>query len=561
MKTNDMVQLAIIVLFLCGIGPLLGAYMARVYEGKKQPLSFLGPLERLIYRLSGIDQSATMDWKKYALSMLSLTAASIVSLDAILMLQGLLPLNPQHFPGMKWDLALNTAISFVTNTNWQAYAGETTLSYFSQMAGLAVHNFLSAATGMAIAVALVRGLMARSQASAGSGTGLGNFWVDVTRSVVYILLPLSLVVAIILVGQGVMQSLSGYVPAVSFEGRQDLIPMGPVASQLAIKNLGTNGGGFFGQNAAFPLENPTPLSNLIEMLSLAIIPAAFPFMFGKMTGKRRQGIALFAVMFALFAIGAWASLASEYRWGTLEGKELRFGIGPSALWSVMTTMTSCGAVNAMHDSFSPLTGMVAMINMMLGEVVFGGVGSGLYGMLALVFVTVFIAGLMVGRGPEYLGKKIEALDIKLSMMAIIAPNLAILGFSALAILAKAGLSSVLNPGPHGLSEVLYAFSSGAGNNGSAFAGLGANTVFYNLTTGVAMLIGRYGVILPILAVAGNMAGKPQVPESAGTFRTDTLVFGVLLFSVVIILAGLTHFPALTLGPILDHFLMTTGAAL
>jgi K+-transporting ATPase ATPase A chain len=379
--------------------------------------------------------------------------------------------------------------------------------------------------------------------------------------VVYVLLPLSLIAAVALVSQGVVQSLGDYVPALSFEGRKDLIPLGPAASQIAIKNLGTNGGGFFGQNAAFPLENPTPLSNILEVVSLAIIPAAFPFMFGRMSGKRRQGIVIFAVMFILFAAGLCGALASEYRWGNMEGKEMRFGTGDSVLWAVMTTMTSCGAVNAMHDSLTPLAGMVSLLNMELGEVVFGGVGSGFYGMLALVFVTVFIAGLMVGRGPEYLGKKIEAYDIKLSMAAIIAPNLAILLFSSLAVVVKPGLSGILNPGPHGLTEVLYAFASGAGNNGSAFAGLGANSLFYNLTMGAAMLIGRFGVIFPMLAVAGNLSGKKQIPESAGTFRTDSAIFGVLLFSVVIIVAGLTHFPALTLGPILDHFLMASGAAL
>jgi potassium-transporting ATPase potassium-binding subunit len=561
MANQDVFEIIIVLAVMCGTAPFLGAYMARVYEGKRHPLSFLEPFERLLYRISGIDPKAGMDWKKYALSVVGLTLASIASLDLILMLQGFLPFNPQRFPGMKWDLALNTAISFVTNTNWQAYAGEANLGYFSQAAGLTVHNFLSAAVGMAVAVALVRGIVAKRSDPSQPVPALGNFWVDVTRSVVYILLPLSLIVAAVLVSQGVIQNLHGYVPALSLEGRQDLVPMGPVASQIAIKNLGTNGGGFFGQNAAFPFENPTPLSNLIEVISLIVIPAAFPFMFGKMTGKRRQGFVIFMVMLALFAIGLGTALASEYRWGTMEGKEMRFGMGNSVLWAVMTTMTSCGAVNAMHDSLSPLTGMVAMINIMIGEVIFGGVGSGLYGMLALVFVTVFIAGLMVGRGPEYLGKKIEAYEIKLSMAAIIAPNLVILVFAGIAVMAKQGLAGILNPGPHGLSEVLYGYSSAAGNNGSAFAGLGANTVFYNLTLACGMLIGRFGVIFPLLAVAGNLAGKKRVPESAGTFRTDSLIFGVLVFSVVIIIAGLTHFPALTLGPVLDHFLMTAGTGL
>lgn len=561
MKPEDIVEIVIVVTVMCGAAPFLGAYMAHVYEGRKHPLSFLEPLERLIYRLSGIDAKEGMGWKKYALSVAAMSLASIVGLDLLLILQGFLPLNPQRFPGMKWDLALNTAISFVTNTNWQAYAGEASLSYFSQAAGLAVQNFLSAAVGMAVAVALVRGLVARRDDPEAPVPGLGNFWVDLTRGVIYILMPLSLILALILVSQGVVQNFHAYVPALSFEGRRDLIPMGPAASQIAIKNLGTNGGGFFGQNAAFPFENPTPLSNIVEVLALALIPAAFPFLYGRMTGKRGQGLVIFAVMFALFAIGLGCALAAEYRWGTMEGKEMRFGAGNSVLWAVMTTMTSCGSVNAMHDSLAALAGMIPLINIMLGEVVFGGVGSGLYGMLALVFITVFIAGLMVGRGPEYLGKKIEAYDIKLSMFAIIAPNLVILAFAGLAVMARAGLAGMLNSGPHGLSEVLYAFASAGGNNGSAFAGLGANTVFYNLTLGAGMLIGRFGVILPLLAVAGNLAGKKLIPESPGTFRTDTAIFGLLLFSVVIIVAGLTHFPALTLGPILDHFLMATGHAL
>ena len=561
MNTQDIVELVIVIVVMCGVAPFLGNYMSRVYGGKKHPLSFLEPFERLLYRVSGIDPSVSMGWKSYALSVASFSVASLVSLDLILMFQNFLPLNPQKLPGMKWDLALNTAISFITNTNWQAYAGEVSLSYFSQAAGLVVHNFLSAACGMAVAVALVRGIIARRKEDTDASPGLGNFWVDMTKGVVYILLPLSIVVALVLVSQGVIQNLHAYVPALSFEGKNDLIPMGPVASQIAIKNLGTNGGGFFGQNAAFPFENPTPLSNIVEVLSLIVIPAAFPFLFGRMTGKRRQGYVLFAVMFALFAIGLTSALGSEYRWGTMEGKEMRFGTGDSVLWAVMTTMTSCGAVNSMHDSFAPLTGMIPLINLMLGEVVFGGVGAGLYGMLALVFITVFIAGLMVGRGPEYLGKKIEARDVKLSMFAIIAPNLVILVFAAIAVMAKAGLAGLNNPGPHGLSEILYAFSSAAANNGSAFAGLSVNTVFYNVLLGTGMLIGRFGIIFPLLGVAGNLAGKKSVPESSGTFKTDTVVFGVLLFSVVIIVAGLTHFPALTLGPVLDHFLMTMGVTL
>ncbi|MDA8427060.1 MAG: potassium-transporting ATPase subunit KdpA [Treponema sp.] len=464
MRSQDIVELVIVIAVMCGAAPFLGAYMARVYTGERHPLSFLEPLERLFYRVSGIDAAADMGWKTYALSVASFTAASLVSLDLILMFQNLLPLNPQKLPGMKWDLALNTAISFITNTNWQAYAGEVSLSYFSQAAGLAVHNFLSAACGMAVAVALIRGIVARRKDAEGQAPGLGNFWVDVTRSVIYILLPLSIILAVVLVSQGVIQNLHPYVSAVSFEGKQDLIPMGPAASQIAIKNLGTNGGGFFGQNAAFPFENPTPLSNIVQVISFVLIPAAFPFLFGRLTGRKRQGYVIFAVMFALFAIGLGFALASEYRWGTMEGKEMRFGTGDSVLWAVMTTMTSCGAVNSMHDSFAPLTGMIPLVYLMLGEVVFGGVGAGMYGMLALVFITVFIAGLMVGRGPEYLGKKIEARDVKLSMLAIIAPNFVILAFAAVAVRADRGAwIEAFGPPPGGAripSEMLHASASG-----------------------------------------------------------------------------------------------------
>ena len=561
MTSQDIVSLSIILIVVFGSAPFLGAYMERVYGGRKHPLSFLSPVERFFYRLCGIDPEARMDWKKYLFSMLAFSAASLTVLFLILLCQGFLPLNPQKTAGMSWHLAFNTAVSFMTNTNWQSYSGEVSASYFSQMLGLAVQNFLSAAAGMAVASALVRGIVSRRKEPSDPVPSLGNFWVDMTRSVLYILLPLSLIVSVLLVSQGVVQNFSGYVSAISFEGKQDLIPMGPAASQIAIKQLGTNGGGFFGPNSTFPFENPTPFSNIVEMISLLLIPAGFPFLFGRMAGKKRQGYVLFAVMFALFGIGLWAAMSSEYGWGTLEGKELRFGPGMSAAWAVTTTATSNGSVNAMHDSLSPLAGMVAMINIMLGEVVFGGVGSGLYGILALVFITVFIAGLMVGRGPEYLGKKIEAKDVTLAMAAIIAPNFVILVFAAIATVAKAGLASVTNSGPHGLTQILYAFSSAAGNNGSAFAGLGVNTPFYNVTIGLGMLIGRFGVIVPMMAIAGNLAAKKTIPESAGTFKTDTRIFGVLLFSVIIIVAGLTHFLALILGPVLEHFLLVRGILL
>jgi K+-transporting ATPase ATPase A chain len=568
MKPQDIFEIAIVAVVAIGAAPFLAAYMARVYSGAKHPLGFLAPVERLFYRMTGIDSSEEMGWKKYALSLLAFSAASTALLFLILVGQALLPFNPQKFPGMRWDLALNTAISFVTNTNWQAYSGEAALSYFSQSVGLAVQNFLSAAAGMCVAVAVIRGIAARwtkpegaASADAKSMPGIGNFWVDMTRSVLYILLPLALIIALVLASQGVVQSLSGYVPAVSLEGKADLIPLGPAASQVAIKHLGTNGGGFFGPNSAHPFENPTPLSNIVEVIGQILIAFSFPFLFGRMIGKKRQGRVIFAVMLVLLAVVVWSAVASETRWGTMEGKETRFGKSDSALFAVLTTITSCGAVNSMHDSFSPLGGMIPMIDIMLGEVIFGGVGSGLYGMLALVFITVFIAGLMVGRSPEYLGKKIEAREIQLAMLAIIAPNFIILAFSAVAIALPVGLAGLANRGPHGLSEILYAYTSGAGNNGSAFGGLSVNTPFYNLTIGADMLIGRFGVMFPMLGVAGSLAVKKLVAPGAGTFKTDTMTFGVLLLAVVVIVAGLTHFPALTLGPILDHFLMTMGVTL
>jgi K+-transporting ATPase ATPase A chain len=559
-KPQDIAEIVVVAAVAMGCAPFLAAYMARVFSGAKHPLTFLEPVETLFYRITGIDPGQEMGWKKYALSLLAFSGASIALLFLILVGQGHLPLNPQKFPGMKWDLALNTAISFITNTNWQAYSGEAALSYFSQAVGLAVQNFLSAAAGMAVAVAVIRGIAAHRMESDGK-PAIGNFWVDMTRSVLYVLLPLSIIIALILVSQGVVQSLSGYAPALSLEGKSDLIPLGPAASQVAIKHLGTNGGGFFGPNSAFPFENPTPLSNIVEVIAQILIPFAFPLLFGRMIGKKRQGRVIFAVMLVILVALVFSAVASEQRWGSMEGKETRFGKSDSALFAVLTTITSCGAVNAMHDSFSPLGGMIPMIDIMLGEVIFGGVGSGLYGMLALVFITVFIAGLMVGRSPEYLGKKIEAREIQLAMLAIIAPNFIILAFSAVAIALPVGLAGLANRGPHGLSEILYAYTSGAGNNGSAFGGLSVNTPFYNLTIGADMLIGRFGVMFPMLGLAGGLASKKLVAPGAGSFKTDTATFGVLLVAVVVIVAGLTHFPALTLGPILDHFLMTMGVTL
>jgi K+-transporting ATPase ATPase A chain len=532
--------------------------MARVYSGERHTLSFLAPIERLTYRLIGVDPGEDMDWRAYALSLLAFSAASIALLFAILVAQGALPLNPRRYGGMRWDLALNTAVSFATNTNWQAYSGEASLSYFSQAVGLTVQNFLSAAAGMSVAVAVARGFAARGSSAR---PGLGNFWVDMTRSVLYVLLPLSVLVALVLASQGVVQSLADYVPFVSLEGKSGLIPLGPAASQVAIKHLGTNGGGFFGPNSAFPFENPTPFSNAVEAIAQILIPFAFPLLFGRLAGSKRQGRAIFAVMLVLLAIAVGSTIAAETRWGSMEGKELRLGKSDSALFSVLTTATSCGAVNSAHDSFSPLGGMVPLIGIMLGEVVFGGVGSGLYGMLALVVVTVFIAALMVGRSPEYLGKKIEAREVQLAMLAIMAPNILMLAFGAIAISLPAGLAGLANRGPHGLSEILYAYASGAGNNGSAFGGLAAAAPFYTLTMAADMLVGRFGVILPMLGAAGSMAAKKSVEPGPGSLRTDGATFGVLLFSVVLIVAGLSHFPVLTLGPILEHFVMASGAAL
>jgi K+-transporting ATPase ATPase A chain len=497
---------------------------------------------------------------------------------ALLMTQKWLPLNPAKADNMSWHLALNTAVSFVTNTNWQAYSGETAASYLSQMAGLAVHNFLSAATGMAAMLALIRGIRAKprgglkdlvrtyssklhygSQAPAptplaAAEAGLGNFWVDTVRTILYILLPLSLILAVLLMSQGVVQSFSPYAATTTLEGKSQVIPLGPAASQIAIKQLGSNGGGFFGTNSAHPFENPTPFSNFLELLSILLIPMAIPFQFGRMAGSRRQGRALFAVKIVVLAAGLIALFLAEY------GKETRFGISASVLWAEATTVVSNGSVNAMHDSLSPIGGMIPMINMMLGEVIFGGLGAGLYGLLVFVFITVFIAGLMVGRTPEYMGKKIEAREVKLSVLAVVGQSVLVLVLAAVASVTSAGLSSLANKGPHGLSEILYAFASGVGNNGSAFAGLNANTVFYNLTMTLAMLAGRYIVIVPVLAIAGSLARKIPAPRSVGTFATDTATFVILLVLTILIVTGLNFFPALTLGPFLEHFLALRGIA-
>jgi K+-transporting ATPase ATPase A chain len=590
MSAANWIQIAIFLAAVFALAPFLGKYMARVYEGERHILSFLTPVERWIYRALGIDATRQMDWKQYLAALLVFNALGFVTLMALLMTQKWLPLNPAGVDNMSWHLALNTAVSFVTNTNWQAYSGEVSASYLSQMAGLAVHNFLSAATGMAAMLALIRGIRNKPRGGLASliqkysaklhfseqppmptpmsrkgNTALGNFWVDNVRTVLYILLPLSLILAVLLMSQGVVQSLSPYVTAVTVEGKSQVIPLGPAASQIAIKQLGSNGGGFFGTNSAHPFENPTPFSNFLELLAILLVPAAVPFLFGRMVKSPRQGHALFAVKTVMFVMGLVAILFAEYGFngisgghGSMEGKEVRFGISSSALWAEATTVVSNGSVNAMHDSFSPLGGMIPMINMMLGEVIFGGLGAGMYGLLVFLFITVFIAGLMVGRTPEYLGKKIEAREVKLSVLAVIGQSLMVLFLAAAASVAKAGLSSLGNKGPHGLSEILYAYASGVGNNGSAFAGLAANTVFYNLTVSLAMLIGRYIVIVPVIAIAGGLSVKTPAPASVGTFATDNTTFVILVVLTILIVTGLNFFPALTLGPIVEHFLALKG---
>lgn len=557
---NEIVQVSIFLLVLIALTPILGRYMARVYMNESHLMKpLMSWLESLVYRMCRIDRDEEMNWKIYTTSLLLFNFFGFVALFLLMILQDHLPLNPQHLHGTSWHLSLNTAVSFMTNTNWQSYSGETTFGYLVQMTGLAVQNFLSAATGIAVFVALMRGLTKKTTHS------LGNFWVDLTRSVVYILLPLSIVLAIALAGQGVVQNFSPYIKATTLQGTEQIIPMGPAASQVAIKQLGTNGGGFFGANSAHPFENPTPFSNFLEMLAILLIPSSLTFTYGRFAGSNRKGWTLFIVMFILFASALFASLYSEYSQnpliqmaGSMEGKETRFGIANSVLWSVATTSASNGSVNAMQDSLSPISGMIAMFNMMLGEVVFGGVGTGLYGMIIFVILTVFISGLMVGRTPEFLGKKLEAFEVKMAMIAVLAPSLVILLFSAWACVSPSGLTGLTNTGPHGLSEIIYAFTSAAANNGSAFAGLGTNTVFYNVTIAAGMLIGRFGVILPVMAIAGKMAGKKITPPSSGTFRTDTWIFGILLIGVILIVGGLTFFPALALGPLAEHFIMISG---
>ncbi len=567
MTTANWVQLVVSLGVVFALAPFLAKFMTRVFEGERHMLSFLGSVERGIYRISGIHTEREMDWKQYLAALLIFNAFGFLSLMALLMTQQWLPLNPAHVPNMSWHLALNTAVSFMTNTNWQSYNGEVSASYLSQMAGLAVHNFLSAATGMAAALALIRGIRNRPSAQniGRAPAHLGNFWVDLTRTTLFVLIPLSLILTVLLMSQGVVQNFSAYVHGVTLEGKDQILPMGPAASQIAIKELGSNGGGFFGVNSAHPFENPTPFSNMLELIAILLIPVAIPFVFGRMVKDKSQGRALFAAKTAVFAIGMVVVLVAELGFnsmtgghGTMEGKEVRLGIPASAMWAEATTVVSNGSVNAMHDSFSPLGGMVPLINIMLGEIIYGGVGAGMYGMLVFVFITVFFAGLMVGRTPEYIGKKIESREVQLSVLAIIGQTVTILFLAAAAVVTKVGLATLNNAGPHGLSEILYAYSSGVGNNGSAFAGLGANNVFYNVTLAFAMLVGRFVVIVPVLAIAGSLGAKTPIPPSVGTFATNNTTFVVLLIITIIILAGLNFFPALTLGPILEHFLMLKG---
>jgi len=548
----------------------LGAYMAKVYQGERFFLDpVLGPVERFLYRLSGIDPQTEMTWKTYAVAMLVFNVLGLMVVYFLQRLQGFLPLNPQGLGAVSPDSAWNTAVSFASNTNWQGYGGETTMSYLTQMLGMTVQNFVSAATGMAVMVALIRGIVRHTSKE------IGNFWVDTNRSTLYILLPLSLVLALALVSQGVVQTFSEYKSVTSLQsGETQLIAVGPAASQVAIKQLGTNGGGFFNVNSAHPLENPTPFSNFLEMLSILLIPAALCYTYGKMVGDTRQGWALLAVMtivlVALLNVAIWAEQGGNPMFaklgidqtqsatnpgGNMEGKEVRFGIVNSVLWATVTTAASNGSVNAMHDSFMPLGGLVPMWLMQLGEIIYGGVGSGLYGMLAFVIIAVFVSGLMVGRTPEYLGKKIEAYEMKMASIIILIPVMVVLLGTAVALMTKAGRATIFNPSAHGFSEVLYAFSSAGNNNGSAFAGLGANTPFYNIALGIAMFIARYWLAIPVLAIAGSLANKKKVPASAGTLPTHTPLFIAWVIGVIIIVGALSFLPALALGPIVEHLII------
>ena len=542
--------------------PWLGRFYYRVMEGERTFLSpVLGPVERICYRLSGVDPQTEQSWKTYALALLAFNLAGFLLLFAILLFQGALPLNPQQLPGMEWSLAFNTAMSFVTNTNWQNYSGEASLSYLSQMAGLTVQNFVSAATGIAVLVAFCRGISRRSTQH------LGNFWADMTRATLYGLLPLCLVLALFLVWQGVPQTFAHYVDAVTLQGTNQSIPLGPAASQIAIKQLGTNGGGFFGVNSAHPFENPTAWSNLFELVSIILIPVALVFTFGNYVKDMRQSKAIIACMLTLFLIGGatamWAeyqpnptlNIASVEQAAPMEGKETRFGTSGTVLWTATTTAASNGSVNGMHDSLNPLTGMVALVNMMVGEVIFGGVGAGLYGMLLNVLIAVFLAGLMIGRTPEYLGKKLQAREVKLLVATLLVMPVGVLVFGALAASLPGPMAAVSNPGPHGFSQLLYAYTSATANNGSAFGGFSANTLFHNLMLSLSMFLGRFGYILPVLALAGSLAMKKTAPQGQDSFPTHGVLFVTLLTVTILLVGGLTFLPTLALGPIAEHLSM------
>jgi K+-transporting ATPase ATPase A chain len=587
MTANGWFQIGLFVVVIFLITKPLGIFLVRVFERQRTFLDpVLRPVEKILYRISGVDEQKEMSWIEYGVAMLLFSVVSMLLLYFLERLQHWLPFNPQKLANVAPDLAWNTAASFTTNTNWQSYTPETTMSYLTQMAGLAYHNFASAAVGIALAIAFIRGV-ARHESKT-----LGNFWVDLTRCFLWVLLPACLIGSLVLVSQGVVQNLKPYATAQLVEPQtvqtqgpdgktttqtvtQQTIALGPTASQEVIKMFGTNGGGFFNANSAHPYENPTPFSNFFEMVLIFAIPSALTFTLGCMTGSRRHGWAVWAAMAALFLVGVSAAYWAEARGnpqlsgvnqvasdmhsgGNMEGKEVRFGIANSALFATTTTDASCGAVNGMHDSFTPLGGMVPLVNIMLGEVIFGGVGSGLYGMLVFVILAVFIAGLMVGRTPEYLGKKIEAFDVKMAMLSVLISSLTILLFAAVAVVSKFGISSISNPGPHGLSQVLYAYTSSVGNNGSAFGGINANTLWYNTSTAFAMLLGRFFVVIPILAIAGNLARKKTSPASLGTFPVTGPLFTVLLISTILIVGALTFFPALSLGPILEHLLMLSG---
>ena len=572
MTIGGWVQIALFGVIVILVTRPLGGYMTRVFAGERTFLSpVLRPVERAVYWCCGVDEKEEQHWLTYAVALLFFSVAGFVTLYALQRLQWYLPFNPQGQTGVAPDLAFNTSVSFVTNTNWQAYSGETTMSYLTQMAGLTVHNFVSAATGIAMALALIRGFVRREAKT------IGNFWVDLTRSTLYVLLPISIIGALLLLWQGVPQNLGAYVDATTLEGAKQTIAQGPVASQEIIKELGTNGGGFFNTTSAHPYENPNSVTNLIELVAIFSIGAALTNVLGRMVKDERQGWAIFAAMGLLFVAGVATAYWSEAQGnpafaqygvdttasatqagGNMEGKEIRFAPALSALWATVTTDTSCGAVNSMHDSYLPIGGMVPLINMQLGEVIFGGVGSGLYGILAFAIVAMFVAGLMVGRTPEYLGKKLEAKEVKMTILALLSLPLSILGWTALATVLPAGLAGIANTGPHGFSEILYAYTEGTANNGSAFAGLSANTMFYNLTIAAAMLIGRFIFVIPMLAVAGSLAQKKLLAPSAGTFPTNRPLSVGLLMGVILIIGGLTYFPAISLGPAVEQVAMNQG---